>query len=53
MFSLSEFLGRTGFRATERESVAILRRLDVEGNGKITFSNLSEFLSDGQETFKD
>jgi Ca2+-binding EF-hand superfamily protein len=53
MYSLAEFLGKAGFRATERESVAILRRLDVEGNGKITFANLAEFLADGQETFKD
>jgi Ca2+-binding EF-hand superfamily protein len=53
MYSLAEFLGKQGFRATERESVAILRRLDVEGNGKITFADFAEFLFDGQESFKD
>ena len=53
MYSISEFLGKTGFRPTERECVAILRRLDVEGNGKITFTDFAEFLHDGQDSFKD
>lgn len=46
-------MSKNGFQATEREIVAILRRLDVEGNGKITFEHFAEFIADSQESFKD
>lgn len=53
VYSLAEFMSKNGFQATEREIVAILRRLDVEGNGKITFEHFAEFIADSQESYKD
>ena len=42
--ALAKFLVRSGYYATERELKAILRRLDVDQDGKVLYSDLSEYI---------
>ena len=43
-FNLGQFFKSTGYYATERELLAIIRRVDTDGDAKITFSEWADFL---------
>ena len=42
--ALGKFLVRNGYYATERELKACMRRLDVDLDGKVLYSDLSEYI---------
>ena len=41
---LGKFLVKNGYYATERELRAIMRRLDVDHDGSVLYSDLSEYI---------
>ena len=42
--ALGKYLVKNGYYATERELRAIMRRLDVDLDGKVLYSDLSEYI---------
>lgn len=43
-FSLKRFLESNGHYASERELLAIIRRIDTDGDAKLSYEEFSEFL---------
>lgn len=43
-FNLGQFLKAQGHYASERELLAIIRRIDTDGDAKISFTEWAEFL---------
>lgn len=43
-YNLGLFLKNTGYYATEKELLAIIRRIDTDGDAKLSYSEFSEFL---------
>ncbi len=46
--ALGKYLVKNGYYATERELVAILRRLDQDCDGKVLYGDLSEYIKPRQ-----
>ena len=44
-YNLGQFLKNNGHYASERELIAIIRRIDTDGDAKLSYSEFSEFLS--------
>lgn len=44
-YNLSQFLKNNGHYATERETLAIIRRIDTDGDAKLSYTEFSEFLA--------
>ena len=44
-YNLSQFLKNNAYYASERELIAIIRRIDTDGDAKLSYSEFSEFLS--------
>lgn len=42
---MGNFLSKNGFIANQRDLFAIVRRIDTNGSGKITYNEFSEFIS--------
>ena len=42
--ALGKYLVMNGYYATDREILAILRRLDTDQDGKVLYSDLSEYI---------
>ena len=42
--ALGKYLVKNGYYATERELLAILRRVDIDQDGKVLYSDLSEYI---------
>lgn len=43
-YNLSVFLKNNGYFATERELLAIIRRIDTDGDAKLSYSEFADFL---------
>lgn len=43
-YNLSVFLKNNGYYATERELLAIIRRIDTDGDAKLSYSEFADFL---------
>lgn len=43
-YNLGVFLKNNGYYATEREILAIIRRIDTDGDAKLSYSEFSDFL---------
>jgi len=46
---LSQFLRNNGFTATEKELLAIIRRIDTDGDAKLSYSEFSEFIKSSDQ----
>jgi len=44
-FNLAQFFKNNGHFATEREILAVIRRIDTDGDAKLSYTEFSEFLS--------
>ena len=42
--ALGKYLVKNGYYATERELKAILRRIDIDHDGKVLYADLSEYI---------
>lgn len=42
--ALGKYLVKNGYYATERELKAVLRRLDIDHDGKVLYADLSEYI---------
>jgi len=42
--NLGQFLKNNGYYATERELLAIIRRIDTDGDAKLSYSEFSDFI---------
>lgn len=47
-YNLGQFLKNNGYYANERELLAIIRRIDTDGDAKLSFAEFSEFLAASQ-----
>ena len=43
-YNLGQFLKNNGYYANERELLAIIRRIDTDGDAKLSYSEFSDFL---------
>ena len=43
-YNLGSFLKNNGYYATERELLAIIRRIDTDGDAKLSYSEFSDFI---------
>ena len=46
-YNLGQFLKNNGHYASEKEILAIIRRIDTDGDAKLSYSEFTEFLSAG------
>ena len=42
--ALGKYLIQNGYYATERELAAIMRRMDIDQDGKVLYSDMSEYI---------
>ena len=47
-YNLGQFLKNNGYYANERELLAIIRRIDTDGDAKLSYAEFSEFLAASQ-----
>lgn len=48
-YNLGQFLKNNGHYASERELIAIIRRIDTDGDAKLSYSEFTEFLNANSE----
>lgn len=47
------FLKNNGHFATERELLAIIRRIDTDGDAKLSYTEFTDFLNGGAQIIKE